>query len=158
MDLNIKFDILFGPSYKGIPIVVSTSIALKNQYNLNIQYAFNRKEEKKYGEKGKLIGGNIKNKKIIILDDVITSGMSINYAIKILEKEESKICSIFVLFDRKEKNKSNLHQVNFLKTYKTYNIHSIITIDDLIFYLLKQEKLKKYASILIEYNKKYSTF
>jgi len=158
MDLNIKFDVLFGPSYKGIPIVVSTSIALKNQYNLNISYAFNRKEEKKYGEQGQLIGGDIKNKKIIILDDVITSGMSINHSIKIIEKENSKISSIFVLLDRKEKQESNLNKTNYLKKQKSHKINSIITIDDLIVYLSKKEKLKKYADQLIKYYTKHGTF
>lgn len=158
MDLNIKFDVLFGPAYKGIPIVVSTSIALKNQYNLDIPYSFNRKEEKKYGEKGELIGGNIKNKNIIILDDVITSGMSINHSIKIIEKENSKISSIFVLLDRKEKRESNLHKVNYLKKQKTHKINSIITINDLIIYLSEKEKLKKYASKLIEYHAEHGTF
>lgn len=158
MDLNIKFDVLFGPAYKGIPIVVSTSIALKNQYNLNIPYSFNRKEEKKYGEKGELIGGNIKNKKIIILDDVITSGMSINHSIKIIEKENSKISSIFVLLDRKEKRESNLHKINYLNKQKTHKINSIITINDLIIYLSKKDKLKKYANKLIEYHEEHGTF
>ncbi len=158
MDLNIKFDVLFGPAYKGIPIVVSTSIALKNQYNLNIPYSFNRKEEKKYGEKGQLIGGDIKNKKIIILDDVITSGMSINHSIKIIEKSNSKISSIFVLLDRKEKRESNLHRINYSTKQKTHQINSIITIDDLIKYLSKEKKLKKYASKLIEYHIEHGTF
>lgn len=158
MNLNIKFDILFGPAYKGIPIVVSTSIALKNQYNLNIPYSFNRKEEKKYGEKGQLIGENIKNKKIIILDDVVTSGTSINNSINIIEKENSKISSIFVLLDRKEKTANNLHKLNILKKQKNHRINSIITINDLIIYISKQRKFKKYASKLIDYHMEYGIF
>ncbi|QCI19068.1 orotate phosphoribosyltransferase [Buchnera aphidicola] len=158
MDLNIKFDMLFGPAYKGIPIVVSTSIALKNQYNLDIPYSFNRKEEKKYGEGGQLIGGDIKNKKIIILDDVITSGISINHSVKIIEKENSKISSIFVLLDRKEKKETNLYKINHSNNQKNYKINSIITINDLFFYLSKKEKLRKYANKLVEYHKKYGSF
>ncbi len=158
MDLNVKFDVLFGPSYKGIPIVVSTSIALKNQYNLNIAYSFNRKEEKTYGEQGQLIGSDIKNKKIIVLDDVITSGMSINHSIKIIEQENSQISSIFVLLDRKEKREDNLKKINCLKKQKNYKINSIITIDDLIMYLSEKEKLKKYASKLIKYYAEYGDF
>lgn len=158
MDLNIKFDVLFGPSYKGIPIVVSTSIALKNQHNLNISYSFNRKEKKTYGEQGQLIGSDIKNKKIIILDDVITSGMSINHSIKIIEKENSKISSIFVLLDRKERRKNNLKKINCLKKHKNYQINSIITIDDLIMYLSEEKKLRKYASKLVKYYTEHGDF
>lgn len=96
IDSKIEFDILFGAAYKGIPIVVATSIALKNFYNLNIPYVFNRKEKKKYGEKGDLIGQKIQNKKIIILDDVVTSGTAIHYSINILE--EKKLISPLYLF------------------------------------------------------------
>jgi orotate phosphoribosyltransferase len=157
INLNLKFDVLFGTAYKGIPIVVATSIALKNQYNLDIPYSFNRKEEKKYGEKGCFVGVNIKNRKIIILDDVITSGMSINHAIKIVEKEKAEISSIFVLLDRKEKRDNNLCTTNNSQNKKIYKINSIITIDDFIFYLSEQKKLKKYAHQLIKYRKEYTS-
>ena len=152
IDLNIKFDMLFGTAYKGIPIVVSTAIALKNKYNLNIPYSFNRKEEKKYGEKGRLVGTKIKNKKIIILDDVITSGISIDHAIKIIENEQAEISSIFVLLDRKEKTNNNLYSI---KNKKKYKVNSIITINDFISYLSEEKKLKKYVKKLIEYRIQY---
>ncbi|CAL4325917.1 Orotate phosphoribosyltransferase [Buchnera aphidicola (Hyalopterus amygdali)] len=154
IDLNIKFDMLFGTAYKGIPIVVATSIALKNQYNLNIPYSFDRKEKKQHGEKGYLVGNEIRKKRIIILDDVITSGISINRAVKIIKKEQGEISSIFILLDRKEKikNYSNLDKKNNFKNIKNYKFHSIITINDLIYYLERQKKLKKYALQLIEYH------
>jgi len=154
INLNIKFDILFGTAYKGIPIVVATSIALKNQYNLDVPYSFNRKEEKKYGEKGSFVGANIKNKKIIILDDVITSGISINHAAKIIKQEKAEISSIFVLLDRKEKQENYLDIIINSQDKKKCKINSIITIDDFISYLLEEKKLKKYAYKLIEYRKK----
>ena len=127
-------------------------------FHYKISFPLNRKEEKKHGEKGKLIGGNIKNKKVIILDDVITSGISINYSIKIIEKENSKISAIFVLLDRKEKKEHNSYKKNFLKSQKNHKINSIITINDLIIYLSKKKKFKKYASKLIEYHEKYGIY
>lgn len=147
---------LFGTAYKGIPIVVATSIALKNQYNLNVPYSFDRKEKKQHGEKGYLVGNEIRQKKIIILDDVITSGISINRAVKIIKQEQGEISSIFILFDRKEqiKNHSNLDKKNNFQNIKNYKFHSIITINDLISYLKTQKKFKKYVLKLIEYHEK----
>ncbi|AHG59847.1 orotate phosphoribosyltransferase [Buchnera aphidicola] len=158
IDSKIEFDILFGAAYKGIPIVVATSIALKNFYNLNIPYVFNRKEKKKYGEKGDLIGQKIQNKKIIILDDVVTSGTAIHYSINILEEKKAHISSIFVLLDRKEKGKRNLHTIHHLKNKNSYKINSIITIEDLISYLLEENKLKKHVPELIKYREKYGIY
>jgi orotate phosphoribosyltransferase len=158
IDSKIEFDILFGPAYKGIPIVVATSIALKNHYNLNVPYSFNRKEQKKHGEKGDLIGQIINNKKIIILDDVITSGIAIHSSIEIIEEKGAEISSIFVLLDRKEKGKRNLHTIDHLNSKISYKIISIITIEDLIAYLREDKNLKKYVPELIEYRQKYGIF
>lgn len=160
INLNIEFDMLFGAAYKGIPIVIATSIALKEQHNLDIPYSFNRKEQKKHGEKGYLIGNEIRKKRIIILDDVITSGISINQSIQIIKKEEGEISSIFVLLDRKEKLNNNLYLdiKNSTQNKKNYQINSIITIDDIILYLSRKKQLKKYALKLAEYCSKNNFF
>lgn len=152
---KIEFDVLFGPAYKGIPIAVATSIALKNHYNLNVSYAFNRKEKKQHGEKGNFIGKEIYNKKVIILDDVITSGTAIHRSIDIIEEKGAEISSIFVLLDRKEKGKRNVYTIDHIKNKKSYKIFSIITIEDLISYLLENKSLKKHVPELIKYREKY---
>lgn len=154
IDSKIEFDILFGPAYKGIPIVVATSIALKNYYNLNVPYSFNRKEEKKHGEQGYLIGEKITNKKIIILDDVITSGTAIHNSIEIIKRKKAHICSVFVLLDRKEKGEKYSSSID-IKDKINCNVISIITIEDLIIYLTKTNKLKKHIPDLIKYREKY---
>lgn len=105
-----------------------------------------------------MIGSSIKNKKIIILDDVLTSGTSINYAVKITEREKAQISSIFVLLDRKEIINNYIKIKNSNQDEKKYKVNSIITIDDLISYLLKDKNLKKYTYKLIEYQKKYSSY
>ncbi|ACL30345.1 orotate phosphoribosyltransferase [Buchnera aphidicola str. APS (Acyrthosiphon pisum)] len=155
IDSKNKFDVLFGPAYKGIPIAVATSIALKNHYNLNVPYSFNRKEYKEHGEKGDLIGSTIYKKRVIILDDVITSGTAIHHSIKIIEKQEASISSIFVLLDRKEKGIRKLSTINHFRNQKSYKIISIITIDDLIEYVLEDKKLKEHIPQLIKYREKY---
>ncbi|WP_343189432.1 orotate phosphoribosyltransferase [Buchnera aphidicola] len=146
---KIKFNLLFGFSYKGIPIVISTIITLFKKYNINIPYCFNRKEKKKHGEKGKLIGSSIKNKKIIILDDVLTSGITIQKNIKIFKKK-AKINAIIVAFDRQEKKKNSIIK----KIQKKIKIITIININDIIKYLKKNKKMKKELKLIINYNKK----
>ncbi|MBZ2279988.1 orotate phosphoribosyltransferase, partial [Buchnera aphidicola] len=69
----------------------ATSIALYKHYKVNVPYVFNRKEIKTHGEKGIIIGPSIKNKKVIILDDVITSGISVNHSIEIIEKKGGQV-------------------------------------------------------------------
>ncbi|CAL4325642.1 orotate phosphoribosyltransferase [Buchnera aphidicola] len=150
---KIKFDILFGTAYKGIPIVIATSIALSHYYNINIPYAFNRKEKKIYGEKGILIGKKIKNKKVIILDDVITSGVSIYQSCNIIEEQGGKISSIFVLLDRKEKR--DRIPCNNTKNYNNYKIHSIMTIEEIISHLIKNKKMIQHIPDLKKYIQQY---
>src|SRR3990167_5112740 len=70
---KVKYDVLFGPAYKGIPLVTSTAIALANQFKLDIGYSFNRKEVKDHGEGGQIVGAELKGK-VLIIDDVITAG------------------------------------------------------------------------------------
>ncbi|CAL4324059.1 orotate phosphoribosyltransferase [Buchnera aphidicola] len=142
---KIKFDVLFGIAYKGIPIVISTVIALKKYFNLNIPYCFNRKETKTYGEKGNVIGSKILNKKIIILDDVLTSGKAIKEAISIIKKEKtSRIVKIIVSLNRQEHKKKK-----YLK-----NVSSIIKIKHIIKFCKKKKNIKKKnLQKIIQYHK-----
>ncbi|WP_343190288.1 orotate phosphoribosyltransferase [Buchnera aphidicola (Mollitrichosiphum nigrofasciatum)] len=143
---KLKFDTLFGLSYKGIPILTSVILTLFKKYNLNIPYCFNRKEKKKYGEKGILIGDDISKKKIIILDDVITAGTTIQKIKKIIPKE-TKISAIITAFNRKEYN-SKIKQ-------KKDKIISIIDIKDIIKFLKNNKIMSKELEIIIDYYQKF---
>ncbi|CAL4324707.1 orotate phosphoribosyltransferase [Buchnera aphidicola] len=154
----IKIDILFGLAYKGIPIATTIAIILYKKYNINLKYTFNRKEIKTYGEKGIIVGNNIQKKNIIIIDDVITSGITIQESISIIQKNSNDniISNIFVALDRRErgtiKKNSAIEQI---KNQYSCNVFSIINIYDLIEYLsLKKiypEKIKK----IQDYQKSY---
>lgn len=134
LDLRLDFDVLFGPSYKGIPIVISTIIALQKTYKLNKIYSFNRKEMKSYGEKGIIIGGPIRGN-VIILDDVITAGTSIYESKKILKNyKETNIIGALVALDRQEIFK-NLYAKEIIENKCKFKVYSIITISDIKKYL-----------------------
>lgn len=156
MHSKVTFDILFGTAYKGIPIVIATSIALSHYYNINVPYSFNRKEKKIYGEKGILIGKKIQKKKIIILDDVITSGSSLQQSCNIIEEQGGIITSIFVLLDRQEKKDKILY--NNQNIYNSYKINSIMTTQEIILYLIKNKQLTQHIPNLKKYIQKYNVY
>ncbi|WP_343192576.1 orotate phosphoribosyltransferase [Buchnera aphidicola (Taiwanaphis decaspermi)] len=153
IDLKIKFNLIFGPAYKGIPIILSTAIELAKKYKLNIGYCFNRKEKKKHGEQGILVGDKIKGN-VLILDDVITTGTSIKESIKIINKYKyAKVNYILVAIDRKENifDKKSFRYNNISSYKKHLSIFSIITISDIISYLRKNKKqYSDYWNVIID--------
>ncbi|MEM4599979.1 MAG: orotate phosphoribosyltransferase, partial [Candidatus Methanomethylicaceae archaeon] len=105
MELKIDFDVIFGPSYKGIPIAISTAIALSNIFGISKRIAFNRKEIKNYGEGGVIIGEVKSGDRVIILDDVITTGKTKEDIIQLLHSINNvKILFILIAVDRMEKS------------------------------------------------------
>lgn len=154
INLNIKFDLLFGVAYKGIPILIATILALKNYFNLNIPYSFNRKEIKKYGEKGETIGHKIQGK-IVLIDDIITAGTAIKNTIKIIHKNKnSQISNILVAIDRKEFGKNKLSAKKEIENKYLCQISSIIDINDIILYLKNKNIMKQKLKTLIRYQEK----
>ncbi|HED12371.1 MAG TPA: orotate phosphoribosyltransferase [Gammaproteobacteria bacterium] len=98
---GIEFDMLFGPSYKGIPLVAATAIALSGLYRRNIPFAFDRKEVKGHGEGGKLVGAPLHGK-VLIIDDVITAGISVGYSVELIREHQAECAGLLVALDREE--------------------------------------------------------
>ncbi|XBC45101.1 MAG: orotate phosphoribosyltransferase [Buchnera aphidicola (Schlechtendalia chinensis)] len=143
VEQNINCDMLFGIAYKGIPIVISTVIALQKHFNINAKYCFNRKEIKNHGEKGIFIGNKLKNN-FILLDDVITTGSSICDIISLIQSHSSSkniVSNILVALNRKiDKNEV----LNKEKTKQNFKIISIIHIKDIINYIKSKKNLIHY--------------
>ena len=98
---NIKFDLIFGPAYKGIPLAAAVAAILSSRSSRQIAISFDRKEEKTHGEGGKLIG-NVKDKKVLILDDVLTAGTALNQSIDLVREAGGEVVSSVVALDREE--------------------------------------------------------
>lgn len=144
IEANISFDILFGPAYKGIPIATATAIALSER-GINIDVAFNRKEAKTHGEKGVLIGAALDNKKVLMIDDVITAGTAFREALDIITQANAALCGVVIALDRQEKGQNNTSAIDEIE--KTHNIPvvSIAKLNDIKAYLKthgEQNKLK----------------
>ena len=102
-----KYDVLFGPAYKGIPLAASVATELAHTPNAaafkHVSYAFNRKEAKDHGEGGTIVGSSLKDKRVLILDDVITAGTALREAVSIIKAQGGTVAGVVVLLNRQER-------------------------------------------------------
>ena len=132
-----QFDVLFGPSYKGIPLSVSTVMALSD-LGEDVSYATNRKESKDHGEKGVIMGHPItKEERIVLIDDVVTSGISVEESLSLLhDVGAEKILGLIVSLDRKEKSlHSSCSALKEIERNNNIKACAIVDIDTAIDYL-----------------------
>jgi orotate phosphoribosyltransferase len=102
-DVPLNTTVLFGPAYKGIPLVSGLAIYLALRFGVSLGYASNRKEPKDLGEGGDLIGHPLKRKEVIIVDDVITSGSSIDESVSFIKSHGGIPRACLIAFDRQER-------------------------------------------------------
>ena len=133
LETKIKFDMLYGPAYKGIPLVTAIAIALAEQ-GLNIPYCFNRKEAKNHGEGGIVVGAPI-NGNVLIVDDVISAGTSINESNQLIKAHGGHPVGVFVAIDRQEKGPQGLTATGEVSKNLKLPVYSIINLIDIISYL-----------------------
>ena len=147
---------IFGPAYKGILLSISVSLAFSKIIHSSVNFGFNRKEKKQHGEKGNIIGKKFSPKdEIIIVDDVITSGLSIIQTIDLLKKNGNpKIIGIIVAIDRLEKSKeiSKLTTRESLSQRIGIPIVAIATINDILREVSLSQDIKEKV---LNYQKKY---
>lgn len=129
-----KADALFGPAYKGIPLVVSTAIALNKKYKIDINYFFNRKEAKDHGEGGSFVGYKPKdNDQIVIIEDVITAGTAIRECVPLLKDSAYvDILGLIISVDRLEKGKGDNSAVQEIKMQYGIDTYPIVTTREII--------------------------
>ena len=138
VESNLSFDVLFGPAYKGIPLVSATAIALSREHDLEKPYVFNRKEEKQHGEKGLLVGSNLEGK-VLIIDDVITAGTAIREVFEIIRNTNARVSGVAVALDRQERGLSDLSAIQEIEDMLDISVISIISLEDIILYLESSE-------------------
>ena len=137
----LKFDVLFGPAYKGIPLAAATSIALNDSYNHNVPYSFNRKEVKDHGEGGSIVGHPLEGD-ILIIDDVITAGTAIREAQDIIQNCGANAKGVIVALDRQEKGKGELSAIQEVEQIFGITVLSIINLSHIIDYLKTSDDSK----------------
>ncbi|MDC3280778.1 orotate phosphoribosyltransferase [Candidatus Pseudothioglobus singularis] len=142
----LKFDVLFGPAYKGIPLAAAASIALNDSFNHNVPYSFNRKEAKDHGEGGSIVGHPLEGD-ILIIDDVITAGTAIREAQDIIQNCGANAKGVIVALDRQEKGKSELSAIQEVEQIFGITVLSIINLSHIIDYLKASDDSKILAKI-----------
>ena len=155
-DSKLNFTTLFGPAYKGIPLVSATALALATDYGLDKPYCFNRKEEKGHGEGGLIVGSQLLGD-VLIIDDVITAGTAIREAVDIIKGKDAILSGIIVAMDRQEKGMGDLSAIQEIE--KMYNIPviHIINLQNIIDYLdaSNSSNLRAHAETVNTYRRKY---
>ena len=128
------FDVLFGPAYKGIPLVAAASIALADRHGRDAPWAFNRKEAKDHGEGGTIVGTPLRGR-VLIIDDVITAGTAIREAIDIITAVGAQPAGVVLALDRQERGTGQLSAVQEVEQTLHLPVTSILKLADLIEYL-----------------------
>jgi len=145
-------EILFGPAYKGIPLVAVTAAALWERHKIDVSYCFNRKEAKDHGEGGTLVGQkNMEGKNVAIIEDVITAGTAVRETLPILKEAGANVKDMFISCDRMEKGQGGTTAVAEVKAEFGITVHPIVTVKD----ILDAISPSKEADAMIEYMKQY---
>ncbi|MEM2137535.1 MAG: orotate phosphoribosyltransferase [Candidatus Anstonellaceae archaeon] len=131
-----RYDAIFGPAYKGIPLAVSVSMALA-QKGFDLPWCFNRKEAKGHGEAGVFVGAPITDgMSLIFLDDVFTTGGAKEEAIEQLSSvAKVKIAGVFILLDRQEKDAEGKNAIGAFEKKHGTKVHAVVTASEIFEYL-----------------------
>ena len=151
---KIDYDVLFGPAYKGIPLVAAIAYALSVNHDIDKAYAFNRKEAKSHGEGGSIVGAEL-NGKVLIVDDVITAGTAIREAVDIIQAEGAATSAVLIALDRQEKGKGDLSAIQEVNKDYGIDVFSIITMADLIDYLATDNSFAEHLVAMRAYRSEY---
>ena len=154
IDADLQFDMLFGPAYKGIPLVALTAASLAEQHDEDVPFAFNRKEAKKHGEGGVTIGAPIEGR-VLIVDDVITAGTAIGEAVNIIREHGAQPAGVVISLDRQEIGKGSRSAVQEVERALGVPVCSIVRLEDLIEHLEESAEYGDHLAAVQAYRNRY---
>jgi orotate phosphoribosyltransferase len=150
---GVAFDMLFGPAYKGIPLVAAVAMALA-QAGHNRPFAFNRKEAKDHGEGGNIIGAALAGR-VLIVDDAISAGTAVRESYGVIRAGQATPCGVMVALDRMERGTGALSAVQEVEQGYNIPVISIATLDDLIGYLESDRSFSLELEAVNKYREQY---
>ena len=148
-DSKVEFDMLFGPAYKGIPLATLAAAALAEHHDIDVPYAFNRKEAKGHGEGGSIVGAPLSGK-VLIVDDVITAGTAVREAAQI-------IAGLFISLDRHEIGRDSRSAVQELEQSLKIPVVSIVQLEDLVDMLEESSEYAEFLEPVVNYRRQYGS-
>ena len=150
---DVEFDMLFGPAYKGIPLVAAIAIAFAEQ-GRNVNFSFNRKEEKDHGEGGGIVGATLTGR-VMIVDDVISAGTSVRESVNLIRGSRAIPCAVAVALDRMERGSGELSAVQEVTQQYHMPVVSIATLEDLVIYLESNREMSSNLAAVSKYREQY---
>ena len=153
-DSDINFDMLFGPAYKGIPLATLSAAALAEHCDIDVPYAFNRKEAKAHGEGGSIVGAPLSGK-VMIVDDVVTAGTAVREAVEIITAAGAEVVGLVISLDRQEIGRDSRSAIEEIEQVHGFPVVSLLRLDDLIDMLEESTEYGEFLDPVLEYRKKY---
>jgi orotate phosphoribosyltransferase len=150
---QLQFDVLFGPAYKGIPLVAATAIALA-QHGRRVPFCFNRKEAKDHGEGGVIVGAPMAGR-VLIVDDVISAGTSVRESVDLIRVAHAQPAGVVIALDRMERGQGPLSATQEVQQAYRIPVISIATLDDLVAYLSGRSEMARELQDVSRYRQEY---
>ena len=154
VESGIAFDVLFGPAYKGIPLVAATAVALAEQHQLDLPWCFNRKEAKTHGEGGSLVGAPLEGR-VLIVDDVITAGTAIREVMQIIQAQGAQAAGVLIALNREERGQGELSAIQEVERDFAMPVVSIVSLTQVLEYLADNAELKQHLPAVQAYREQY---
>ncbi|KAF8067789.1 orotate phosphoribosyltransferase [Lyophyllum atratum] len=150
-----QFDVLFGPAYKGIPFASTTALVLHTAHGIDVGFAYDRKEVKDHGEGGNMVGVPVAGKRVVILDDVMTSGKAVRGAIETVQRAGGQVVGVVQALDREEVGQDGVSST--VKEIESLvgegQVMSILKMRDLLVWLEKNGMEKELEGMREYWNK-----
>lgn len=153
---GIDFDMLFGPAYKGIPLVAATAVALADDFGLDVPFAFNRKEAKDHGEGGITVGAPVRGR-VLIVDDVISAGTSVRESLRVIGGCGATAVGVAIALDRQERGRGELSAAQEVRQQLGLEVTSIVGLGEVIEYLTEQPDQTDALASIRNYQRQYGT-
>ncbi|NOY67040.1 MAG: orotate phosphoribosyltransferase [Gammaproteobacteria bacterium] len=154
MASGIEFDMIFGPAYKGIPLAASAAIALADEHDCDVPYAFNRKEAKSHGEGGSIVGAELKGK-VLVIDDVITAGTAIRESVEILDAAHADLAGVVISLDRQERGNGDISAIQEVEDTFAVSVANIVTLANLVEFLTGMPDQQQALESIQAYREQY---
>jgi orotate phosphoribosyltransferase len=151
---GIEFDMLYGPAYKGIPLACTTAIALAEHFGRDVPYAFNRKEAKKHAEGGIIVGHPLQGR-VLIIDDVISAGISVGESVQIIRQAAATPAGVVIALNRQERGQGTISAVAEVEQQWNIKVSGIATLDTLVAYLGERHESRHHLAAIESYRAQY---
>jgi orotate phosphoribosyltransferase len=154
VDAGVAFDVLYGPAYKGIPLVSAVAVALAEHFRRDVPYVFNRKEAKDHGEGGTLVGAELRGRAWIV-DDVISAGTSVRESIDVIRAAGAVAAGVAIALDRQERGQGTRSAVQDVEHDLGLRVVSIVNLETLLAYLKQKEGAAENLRAVSAYRAQY---